>query len=91
MPRPRLCRRIKFKPKTTYFKPRGIPMTDLEVVSLTVEEIESYRLRYTEGLDQTSAAETMKTSQSTYQRILTTASEKIADALVNGKALEIIE
>lgn len=91
MPRPKLCRRIKFKPEITYFKPRGVPMRELGVVHITHEEIESYRLRYLDNLDQNKAAEKMKTSQSTYQRILTSASEKIADALVNGKALEIVK
>lgn len=90
MPRPKLCRKIRFKPEVTYFKPRGVPMVDLEVVHLTHEEIESYRLRYIDNLDQNEASKTMNTSQSTYQRILTSASEKIADALVNGKALEIV-
>ena len=65
-------------------------MRGLEVVRLTTEEMESYRLRFVERLDQTKAAEKMKTSQSTYQRILTSASEKIADALVHGKALQIV-
>lgn len=91
MPRPRLRRKIGFKPGVTYFKPRGIPMTEIDVVTLTSEEIEAYRLRYVSGLDQNESAKKMNTSQSTYQRILTSASEKIADALVNGKALEIIE
>lgn len=90
MPRPRLCRRVNFNPISTYFKPRGIPMRQLEVVQLTTEEIEAYRLRYVEKLDQTKSAEKMNTSQSTYQRILSSASEKVGDALVNGKALEII-
>lgn len=91
MPRPRLCRRIKFKPEVTYFKPRGVPMVNLEVVHISYEEIESYRLRYLDNLDQCEASKKMNTSQSTYQRILVSASEKIADALVNGKALEIIK
>jgi len=91
MPRPRLYRKIDFKPKVSYFKPRGVPIRDLEIVQLTHEEMEAYRLRYVEGLDQKESAEKMKTSQSTYQRILTLTSEKIADALVNGKALAIVE
>ncbi|MEA3399356.1 MAG: DUF134 domain-containing protein [Patescibacteria group bacterium] len=90
MPRPRLCRRIRFRPRVTYFKPLGVPMVNLEVVCITHEEIESYRLRYIHKLDQNEASKKMDTSQSTYQRILTSASEKIADALVNGKALEIV-
>lgn len=90
MPRPRLRRRVNFQPVSTYFKPNGVPMRFLETIQLSAEEIEAYRLRYVEKLDQTTAAEKMNTSQSTYQRILTNASEKIGEALVNGKALEII-
>lgn len=89
MPRPRLRRRISFNPKTNYFKPRGIPMRILQVVNLTKEEVEAYRLRYVDGLDQNESAKKMNTSQSTFQRILTKASEKIADAIVHGKALQI--
>jgi predicted DNA-binding protein (UPF0251 family) len=62
----------------------------LELVELTTEELEAVRLRHQSFLDQTSAAEKMRTSQSTYQRILTSAYDKIADALTNGKAIKII-
>ena len=61
MPRPKLCRRIEFNPEITYFKPQGIPMRDLEFVELTHEEIESYRLRHLNDLDQQAAAEKMNT------------------------------
>lgn len=91
MPRPRLCRHINFDPNITYFKPRGVPMQKLEVIELTIEEIEAYRLRHLNNLDQKEAAEKMKTSASTYQRILYSAYEKIADALTNGKAIKIIK
>jgi uncharacterized protein len=89
MPRPRACRRVRFNPKTKYFKPQGISMRDLEVVNLSLEEIEAYRLRHLDGLDQKESAQKMKTSASTYQRILYSAYEKIADALINGKAINI--
>lgn len=89
MPRPRLCRRIKFDPKATYFKPQGIPMNTLEVVELSHEELEALRLKNVKNLDQTKAAEKMSTSQSTFQRILASAYTKISDALVNGKAIKI--
>ena len=46
MPRPKLCRKIEFDPHITYFKPRGVPMRELEVVELTTEEMEAYRLRH---------------------------------------------
>lgn len=91
MPRPRLSRKIEFNPEITYFKPQGIPMRDLEVVELTTEELEAYRLRYINDLDQQEAAKKMHTSASTYQRILNLAYKKIADALINGKAIKIIK
>lgn len=89
MPRPKLCRRVSFRPRATYFKPRGVPLSQLEIVDLTIEEMEAFRLRHINGLEQTDAAKKMETSQSTYQRILYSAYGKIADALVNGKAISI--
>lgn len=91
MPRPRLCRRIKFHPNITYFKPQGVPMRFLEVVELTTEEAEAIRLKNIKDLEQEEAAEKMKTSQSTFQRILASAYKKISDALINGKAIRIIK
>ena len=90
MPRPRLCRRIKFNPKITYFKPQGVPMRHLEVVELTIEEMEALRLKNTQDLNQDECAQKMKTSQSTFQRILSSAYKKTSDALINGKAISII-
>ncbi|MCF7795457.1 DUF134 domain-containing protein [Patescibacteria group bacterium] len=90
MPRPRSKRRIKFNPEITYFKPQGIPMRKIEIVELTKEEIEAYRLRYIKELDQKEAAKEMNTSTSTYQRIIDSAYKKIANALINGKAIKII-
>ena len=91
MPRPRLCRKIEFNPNITYFKPRGVPMRELEIVELTAEEIEAYRLRHINDMEQQEAADKMHTSQSTYQRILYSAYKKVADALINGKAIKIIK
>jgi len=91
MPRPRLCRKIRFNPNITYFKPQGVPMRLLEIVELTIEEMEAFRLRHINNLEQKKAANKMRTSQSTYQRILYSAYKKIADALVNGKAIKIVK
>jgi len=66
-------------------------MRELEIVELTTEEMEAYRLRHINDLEQQEAADKMHTSQSTYQRILYSAYKKIADALVNGKAIRIIK
>ena len=89
MPRPKLCRRINFDPRVKYFKPQGIPLRFLEEVELSMEEMEAVRLKNVEELDQTEAAKKMKTSQSTFQRILSSAYKKMAEALVEGKAIKI--
>lgn len=91
MTRPRLCRRIRFNPNVTYFKPQGVPMRSLKIIELTTEEMESLRLNDVEDLDQTDAADKMKTSQSTFQRILSSARKKVAKALVEGDAIKIIK
>jgi len=88
-PRPRLKRRINFSPQSDFFKPRGIPMSSLEIINLSYEEMEAIRLYELENLDQKKCAEKMNTSSSTFQRILNSAYKKIADALINGKAIEI--
>ena len=89
MPRPRSCRYIRFKPRATFFKPRGIPSRDLEEVILTVDELEALRLVDAEDLDQIEAAKKMEISQSTLQRILVKARQKVAQGLVEGKAVKI--
>jgi predicted DNA-binding protein (UPF0251 family) len=91
MPRPRLCRRIKFNPNVTYFKPQGVPMRFLDVVELSSEEAEALRLKNIKDLDQTEAAKKMNTSQSTFQRILSSAYKKVAEALIEGKAIKIVK
>ena len=89
MARPRLCRRIRFNPNVTYFKPQGVPMRCLKIVELTVEEVEALRLKNIKNLEQKEAAQKMNTSQSTYQRILSSAYKKITEALTEGKAIKI--
>ena len=89
MPRPRLYRRIMFSPNVTYFKPQGVPMRFLEVVELTVEEAEALRLKNIKDFGQKEAAKKMNTTQSTFQRILSSAYKKITEALIEGKAIKI--
>ena len=91
MARPRLCRKTSFKPDITYFKPQGVPMRHLEVIELTAEEAEALRLKNIKDLDQVDAAKQMKTSQSTFQRILSSAYKKISNAIIEGKAIKIIK
>ncbi|MBA4320602.1 MAG: hypothetical protein C0412_19585 [Flavobacterium sp.] len=91
MPRPNLCfcKGIKFEPNVVFFKPQGVPLRNLEIVEISLEEIEAYRLRHINDLEQIEAAKKMQATTSTYQRILYSASKKIADALINGKAIQI--
>jgi len=88
-PRPRARRCIRFHPDITYFKPQGVPMRNLKVIELSDEEIEALRLKNMQGLDQMACAKKMKTSQSTFQRILSSAYKKISEALIKGKAISI--
>jgi len=91
MPRPRLCRRLLLSPKVTFYKPQGIPLRSLEVIELTHEEWESLRLKHMEGLDQIKSAKKMNTSQSTLQRILSSAQKKLGQAVVKGLAIKIVQ
>jgi predicted DNA-binding protein (UPF0251 family)/predicted Fe-Mo cluster-binding NifX family protein len=76
-------------PEVTYFKPAGIPLRFLEEVILTVEEAEAMRLKDIENLDQEQCAKQMNISRPTFQRILYSARRKIADVILNGKAIRI--
>ena len=64
-------------------------MRNLEVVELSSEEIEAMRLKNIEEFDQNKCAKQMNTSQSTFQRILSSAYKKISRALVEGNAIQI--
>ncbi len=63
----------------------------LDEVDLTAEEVEALRLKNIKNLDQIEAAKLMKTSQSTFQRILSSAYKKISRAIIEGKAIKIIK
>ena len=89
MPRPRRQRRVGFAPGVTYFKPAGIGIRELDESVLTVDEFEAVRLKDLEGLDQEKAAKKMNISQPTFHRLVLTARKKLADAIVNGKAIKI--
>ena len=89
MGRRQLWRRVSSIPAVNYFKPAGLPMTSLEEIKILVEEAEAIRLKDLEGLEQEEAAVKMNVSRSTFARLLDSARGKIADALLNGKAIRI--
>lgn len=87
--RPRKIRRVGFLPRSDYFKPRGIPLSSLELIILSYDEAEVLRLIDVEGLDQNAVAEKMAVSRITVQRIYKSARRKVADAIINAKAIKI--
>ncbi|GAB6036111.1 hypothetical protein JCM15519_06700 [Fundidesulfovibrio butyratiphilus] len=91
MARPRLCRKVSAKPRATYFKPRGIPLSDLAEVYLPLEGLEALRLADLQSLTTSEAAARMGISRHTFGRILGEARRQVANALVNALALRIEE
>ncbi|MDD5633752.1 MAG: DUF134 domain-containing protein [Candidatus Omnitrophica bacterium] len=71
------------------FKPICKPLGKLKDVSLTLDEFEAVRLADLDGLKQADAARKLKISRPTFSRIVTSARNKIADGLVNIKAIRI--
>ncbi len=89
MPRPCKRRRIHGRPNSSYFKPAGIRKIDLEEIVLTLSEFESIRLIDFEKISQKEAGRKMEISQPTLSRILSSGRKKIADAIINGKAINV--
>ncbi|TAJ11976.1 DUF134 domain-containing protein [Marinilabiliaceae bacterium JC017] len=89
MPRKKCCRRVDWSPGVYYFKPKGIPLRDLEEVVLSLDEMEAIRLVDLEQHYQEQAAEKMDISRQTLGRIVKEAHKKIARALTSGMAIRI--
>lgn len=89
MPRNKIPRCLRFDPNVTYFKPRGIPLRELEEIILLPDELEALKLYEVDNLEQVKAALKMKISQPTFARLLGSANKKIAEAIIKGKAIRI--
>lgn len=87
MPRPIMDRCVAGFPTVELFKPSGVPVYELIESILSIDEYEALRLADYEGLYQEAAAQRMGISRQTFGRIIESARHKVADALVNGKAL----
>lgn len=87
--RSRSARWVGSLPRVSMFKPAGVRAADLQVINLTVEELETVRLSDLEGLDQSDAAMMMGISRKTFWTDLKSARRKIALALVEGHAIVI--
>lgn len=89
MARPTKWRKIENVPAIAYFVPSDKEVSDVAENILKLEELEAIRLKDLEGLEQGECADKMEVSRPTFQRILLSAREKIADSLVNGKTIHI--
>ncbi|MGB4659844.1 MAG: DUF134 domain-containing protein [Mobilitalea sp.] len=89
MARPIKLRKIEHIPAIPYFVPSETEVSELPENVLKLEELEAIRLKDLEGLEQGECAERMEVSRPTFQRILLSAREKVADSLINGKMIHI--
>ena len=88
MPRPKKCRKVCHFPRALAFLPAE-STDEKNAIVLTVDEYESLRLIDREGLSQELCGEHMQIARTTVQLIYTAARKKLADALVEGRALLI--
>ena len=91
MPRPKKIRNCQCGLLGQAFKPVGRPMIDLKQITLFHDELEVLRLCDLEGLVQEEAGQRMGVSRGTVQRLLASARQKTAQALVEGAALVFME
>ncbi|HBA59258.1 MAG TPA: hypothetical protein DCZ92_00255 [Elusimicrobia bacterium] len=89
MTRPLKLRKVSARPRAYYFKPRAIPLCELMEVALQLDEFQALKYSELDGKDQAAGAAAMKISRQTFGNILASARRKLADAVVNGKALKI--
>ncbi len=91
MPRRRKRGRVRFRFGRICYKPCGIPANALDRVTISYDELEAIRLADLEGMYQQDASELMQISRPTFSRLLERAHKKIAEALINSKAIELEE
>jgi len=87
--RPKKTRWVKCEPGERCFRPQYKPLNKLNGVLLAIDEFEAIRLADCEGLKQQDAAKKMRISRPTFSRIISSARNKVGDALVNVKAIKI--
>ena len=90
MPRGRCKRYVSGEGEVSLFLPKGRRLPELAQVRLMPDELEALRLADLLGLYQEEAAARMQVSRPTFSRIVSAARAKVADALVNGKAILVV-
>lgn len=89
MSRPKKCRRVENFPENTLYVPYNKKKCEFEEEVLNIEELEAMRLKDIVNLNQEECAEKMNVSRQTFQNIISSAREKVARALLEGKAINI--
>ncbi|OGR77169.1 MAG: hypothetical protein A2X32_07065 [Elusimicrobia bacterium GWC2_64_44] len=89
MTRPLKIRKVTSAPRAYYFKPRAVPLCELEEITLQLDELQALEHADLKRRGQADAAAAMRVSRQTFGNILASARRKLADAVVNGKALKI--
>lgn len=89
MPRPVTGRCLRAEICPRLMRPVGVRSGELEETTIGLDEAEALRLADLEGLYHEAAARNMGISRATFGRILQGARAKVADAIVNGKALRL--
>lgn len=82
----RCCRVLN---EETIFKPAGIPLSEMDIIELEADEIEVIRLCDYEQKSQIEAAQIMKISRGTIQRLLISGRKKILEALLYQQAVKL--
>ena len=77
--------------KICCFIPFSISKQDMDKVELKIEEIQAIKFANLDLLSNKTWAENMWISASTFNRILKSANKKIADAIINSKAIKICD
>lgn len=89
MPRPRKCRKVCCLPQRDIYGPLNVPVDENYLITMTVDEYETIRLIDLEGFTQEECANQMSIARTTVQGVYNNARKKLAESLVNGKALRI--
>lgn len=91
MPRNKKMRYCRGVNGYNLYKPSGIPLSQMEIIELGLDELEAMRLCDHDGKQQEEAADAMGVSRGTIQRLLESGRRKTLEALVNGKALSFAD
>lgn len=82
-------RKIFFQNEKLFFKPQGVPLSELKIIFLKRDEVEALRLKDVLDLNQEESALKMGISQSTFARILASARKKVSEALIKSYGIKI--